>query len=236
MNVYDSDRMIELMKPLGYQVTNNLKEANLVVLNTCHIREKASEKIYSEIGRIKKIKNNKQKKGEECKLIIAGCVAQAEGEEMLARSTSIDALVGPQSYHELPKIVKKINNKNKKILELDFNTNNKFDNLNYTESSSSSAFVTVQEGCDKFCTFCVVPYTRGSEYSRPIEKILNEIKIYANSGTKEIVLLGQNVNAFHGVDQNNIERNLDYLINKVSEIDKIKRVRYMTSNPIDMTD
>ena len=236
MNVYDSDRMIELMKPLGYQVTNNLKEANLVVLNTCHIREKASEKIYSEIGRIKKIKNNKQKKGEECKLIIAGCVAQAEGQEMIARSPSIDALVGPQSYHELPKIVKKIDNKNKKILELDFNTNNKFDNLNYTESSSSSAFVTVQEGCDKFCTFCVVPYTRGSEYSRPIEKILNEIKIYANSGTKEIVLLGQNVNAFHGVDQNNIERSLDYLINKVSEIDKIKRVRYMTSHPLDMTD
>ena len=236
MNVYDSDRMIDLMRPLGYQRTVNLSEANLVVLNTCHIREKASEKIYSEIGRIKKIKNSKLIKEKDYKLIIAGCVAQAEGEEMILRAPVIDAIVGPQSYHTLPDIVKKIENNPKKIINTNFETETKFDKLNYYSSSSSTAFVTIQEGCDKFCTFCVVPYTRGYEFSRPIENILNEIKKYAESGVKEITLLGQNVNAFHGLDCNNIERRLDYLIERIAEIKSIARIRYMTSHPLDMSD
>ena len=236
MNVYDSERMIDLMKPMGYQYTENLNDANLVVLNTCHIREKASEKIYSEIGRIKKIKNNKLTKGKEFKLIIAGCVAQAEGKEMILRAPAIDAIVGPQSYHTLPEILKNLKNNPKKIINTNFETENKFDKLNFNKSNSSTAFVTIQEGCNKFCTFCVVPYTRGYEFSRPIEKILNEIKRYAELGVKEITLLGQNVNSFHGIDCNNIERSLEYLIDKISEIKSIIRIRYMTSHPVDMTD
>lgn len=236
MNVYDSERMIELIKPMGYQRTNNLSDANLVVLNTCHIREKASEKIYSEIGRIKKIKNNKLIKEKDFKLIIAGCVAQAEGKEMILRAPTIDAIVGPQSYHTLPEIVKNLKNNPKKIINTNFETENKFDKLNYNKPNSSTAFVTIQEGCDKFCTFCVVPYTRGYEFSRPIEKILNEVKGYTELGVKEITLLGQNVNSFHGLDCNNIERSLDYLIDKIAEIKSIARIRYMTSHPVDMTD
>ena len=198
MNVYDSDRMIELMKPLGYQVTNNLKEANLVVLNTCHIREKASEKIYSEIGRIKKIKNNKQKKGEECKLIIAGCVAQAEYEEMLEREPYIDLVIGPQAYHKLNNKIEIYLDNQKRIDETEFDTVSKFNYLKKMKNSSTkvSSFLTIQEGCDKFCNFCVVPYTRGPEYSRPFKEIINEAKNLADNGVKEIILLGQNVNAY----------------------------------------
>ena len=234
MNVYDSDRIIDLVKPLGYQLTSNQDEANLIILNTCHIREKASEKVYSEIGRIKKLKSAKNDKGQEFKLVIAGCVAQAEGKEIKKRAPIVDVIVGPQSYHALPNILKK-NDASTIEINTDFLTNEKFDNLNYDSGNSSSAFITIQEGCDKFCTFCVVPYTRGSEYSRPIKDILNEIKIYSDKGVKEVTLLGQNVNSYHGYDSNNKERSLDYLINKISENESIKRIRYMTSHPIDMS-
>jgi len=229
MNVYDTERMIDLVKPLDYKLTNDLIDADLVILNTCHVREKAAEKVYSEIGRIKKIKKNNK-----YKLIIAGCVAQAEGLEIKSRSPTVDAIVGTQSYHLLPEIISKLNKKRSTIIEDDFTSDKKFNNLDFEQTNRTTAFVTIQEGCDKFCTFCVVPYTRGSEFSRPINDILHEIKKYASSGVKEITLLGQNVNAYHGVDEKNIERRLDYLINKISEIDSIKRIRYMTSHPIDM--
>jgi len=232
MNVYDSERMADLTRPLGYEKVNEQSEADIIILNTCHIREKASEKVYSDIGRIKKnvIKNNAN-----CKIIVAGCVAQAEGEEMFSRSPAIDAIVGPQNYQNLPEIIKQLNKqKNKKIIKTNFESNSKFDKLNFSQENSTTAFVTIQEGCDKFCTFCVVPYTRGYEYSRPIDSIINEVKVYAKSGIKEVTLLGQNVNAYHGLDTNNIERKLDYLINKISEISSIERIRYMTSHPLDM--
>ena len=229
MNVYDTERMIDLVKPLDYKLTNDLIDADLVILNTCHVREKAAEKVYSEIGRIKKIKKNNK-----YKLIIAGCVAQAEGLEIKSRSPTVDAIVGTQSYHLLPEIISKLNKKRSTIIEDDFTSDKKFNNLDFEQTTRTTAFVTIQEGCDKFCTFCVVPYTRGSEFSRPINDILHEIKKYASSGVKEITLLGQNVNAYHGVDEKNVERRLDYLINKISEIDSIKRIRYMTSHPIDM--
>tara|TARA_B100001123_G_scaffold133282_1_gene154472 strand:- start:1149 stop:2465 length:1317 start_codon:yes stop_codon:yes gene_type:complete len=229
MNVYDTERMIDLVKPLDYKLTNDLIDADLVILNTCHVREKAAEKVYSEIGRIKKIKKNNK-----YKLIIAGCVAQAEGLEIKSRSPTVDAIVGTQSYHLLPEIISKLNKKRSTIIEDDFTSDKKFNNLDFEQTNRTTAFVTIQEGCDKFCTFCVVPYTRGSEFSRPINDILHEIKKYASSGVKEITLLGQNVNAYHGVDEKNVERRLDYLINKISEIDSIKRIRYMTSHPIDM--
>ena len=231
MNVYDSERIIDLMQGDGYELTKNLQEANLVVLNTCHIREKASEKVYSEIGRIKKIKKNKN-----FKLIIAGCVAQAEGDEIKARSPEVDVVIGPQSYHNLPGILSKNNNSGNFIIETNFEPEKKFDNLIYNKSNLSNAFVTIQEGCNKFCTFCVVPYTRGSEYSRPINDIIKEIKNYCLSGIKEVTLLGQNVNSYHGIDQNKKERDLEYLINKISEINLIERIRYMTSHPLDMGD
>ncbi|MBI28571.1 MAG: tRNA-2-methylthio-N(6)-dimethylallyladenosine synthase [Alphaproteobacteria bacterium MarineAlpha5_Bin11] len=234
MNVYDSQRMFDIMKPEGYHPTNMIEDANLVVLNTCHIREKASEKVYSEIGRINKIKNKKKSLKKEYLLVIAGCVAQAEGEAMKIRAPSIDAIVGPQSFHKLPEILKNIKKRNQTIVKTEFLANKKFDELIYNNNSNSSAFVTIQEGCDKFCTFCVVPYTRGSEYSRPINEILKEVKNYTGSGVKEVVLLGQNVNAYHGNDIDKNERSFSYLINKISEIEKIKRIRYMTSHPLDM--
>jgi len=229
MNVYDSDRMLDLMKPYGYDITYEIKDASLIILNTCHIREKATEKVYSEIGKI-----NKLKKGENYKLIIAGCVAQAEGEEIKKRAPTVNAIVGPQSYHMLPNIVSKFDKKHNTIVNTDFLTKTKFDKLQFGKPNSSSVFVTIQEGCNKFCTFCVVPYTRGAEYSRPIQDIINEINNYSKNGVKEITLLGQNVNSYHGLDTNQNERRLDYLINKISEIDSIKRIRYMTSHPTDM--
>ncbi len=231
MNVYDSERMYDLTKPLGYEMVSDKSKADLIILNTCHIRDKASEKVYSDIGRIKKQVINKNP---NCKLIVAGCVAQAEGQEILDRSPIVNAVVGPQSYQNLPNILKKIDNEKNKIVNTDFESNLKFDKLNYEKNNSSTAFITVQEGCDKFCTFCVVPYTRGFEYSRPIEDVIEEIKKYSESGVKEVTLLGQNVNAYHGYDINKIERKLDYLINKISEIHSIKRIRYMTSHPKDM--
>ena len=225
MNVYDSDRMKDLFLNQGYKITNDISKANLTILNTCHIREKAVEKVYSDIGRVRKIKNNK-----DMKLVVAGCVAQAEGIEIKRRSPAVDFVVGPQSYHKLPEMVES----NNYSINSEFLQNEKFKNLIYDSSKSSSEFLSIQEGCDKFCSFCVVPYTRGPEFSRPVEDIIKESKKYAEKGIKEIILLGQNVNAYHGVNQEGKTKDLSYLINKISEIDEIKRIRYMTSHPLDM--
>ena len=228
MNVYDSDRMKDLFINKGYKITNDISKANLTILNTCHIREKAVQKVYSDIGRIKKLKNDKK----NMKLVVAGCVAQAEGIEIKKRAPIVDFVVGPQSYHKLPDMINKIEDP----LNSDFLQNEKFKNLIYNSSKISSEFISIQEGCDKFCSFCVVPYTRGPEFSRPIDDIINETKKYLSNGVKEIILLGQNVNAYHGNSTDGKSRDLSYLINTIAEIDEVKRIRYMTSHPIDMTD
>ncbi len=228
MNVYDSNRMKDLFLSKGYKLTNEISKANISILNTCHIREKAVEKVYSDIGRIKKEKN----KNSDMKLVVAGCVAQAEGNEIKKRSPIVDYVVGPQSYHKLPDMLNQLEDP----LNSDFLQNEKFKNLIYKSSNLSSEFISIQEGCDKFCSFCVVPYTRGPEFSRPINDILNEAKKYVSGGIKEIILLGQNVNAYHGLASDGKSKDLSYLIEKISEIDEVKRIRYMTSHPIDMKD
>ena len=230
MNVYDSNRIKDLFFEDGYVITNDIKDANLIVLNTCHIREKAAEKVYSDIGRIKKI--NKKKSNDDYKLVVAGCVAQAEGVEIQKRAPVVDFVVGPQAYHKLPNMIK---NEDISIND-DFLQNEKFNHLVYNSSNSVSEFVSIQEGCNKFCTFCVVPYTRGAEFSRSVEDIQKEILKYKEKGIQEIILLGQNVNAYHGIGADGKTKDLAYLINKVSELDTIKRIRYMTSHPIDMSD
>ena len=229
MNVYDSNRILDLFKNQNYETTDDPKDADLVVLNTCHIREKAVEKVYSDIGRINKIKKNNN--NTNLKLVVAGCVAQAEGKEIKLRAPSVDFVVGPQSYHKLPDMLKA----NDSIISDEFTQNEKFKNLLYNSAGGVSEFISIQEGCDKFCTFCVVPYTRGPEFSRPVNEILIEIEKYVKQGIKEIIFLGQNVNAYHGEGDNGKSKDLAYLIDKVSEIENIKRIRYMTSHPIDMT-
>ena len=225
MNVYDSNRIKNLFEPKGYSETGDLTKADLIVLNTCHIREKAVEKVYSDIGRIKKIKKDKHK------LVIAGCVAQAEGKEIKKRASSVDYIVGPQSYHKLPSMIEN----NSSFINDDFLQNEKFKNLLFKSSNTVSEFVSIQEGCDKFCSFCVVPYTRGSEFSRSVNEIKEEIKKYIDNGIREVILLGQNVNAYHDDSQSGKHADLAYLINKISEFDNIERIRYMTSHPNDMT-
>lgn len=230
MNVYDSNRILDLFKNQNYEIADDPKDANLVVLNTCHIREKAAEKVYSDIGRINKLKKDIPK--ENFKLVVAGCVAQAEGEEIKSRAPSVDFIVGPQSYHKLPDMLKT----NDSILRDEFTQNEKFKNLLYNSAGGVSEFVSIQEGCDKFCSFCVVPYTRGPEFSRPVNEIVNEIEKYMSQGAKEIIFLGQNVNAYHGIGADGKTKDLAYLIDRVSELENLKRIRYMTSHPIDMTE
>ncbi len=225
MNVYDSNRIKNLFEPKGYSETDDLTKTDLIVLNTCHIREKAVEKVYSDIGRIKKIKKNKHK------LVVAGCVAQAEGKEIKKRASSVDYIVGPQSYHKLPSMIEN----NNSFINDDFLQNEKYKKLLFKSSNTISEFVSIQEGCDKFCSFCVVPYTRGSEFSRSVNEIKEEIKKYIDNGIKEIILLGQNVNAYHDDSQSGKHADLAYLINKISEFDNIERIRYVTSHPNDMT-
>ena len=228
MNVYDSNRIKNLFEPKGYTETASVEEADIVVLNTCHIREKAAEKVYSDIGRIakKRNKNNSSK----LTLVVAGCVAQAEGEEIKNRAPLVDFVVGPQSYHTLPAMIED----NDKFINDEFLQNEKFKNLLFKSSDKVSEFVSVQEGCDKFCSFCVVPYTRGSEFSRPVQDIQSEIQQYIDSGVQEVILLGQNVNAYHGKNKNDKSIDLAYLINTIAEFENIKRIRYMTSHPRDM--
>ena len=230
MNVYDSNRIKDLFLQKNYETTDDIDSADLIVLNTCHIREKAAEKLYSDIGRINKI--NKKKSKENYKLVVAGCGAQAEGIEIQKRAPSVDFVVGPQSYHKLPEMIDKEEQK----INDDFLPNEKFNNLVFNTSNGVSEFVSIQEGCDKFCTFCVVPYTRGSEYSRPVQDIKQEVSKYLDNGVKEIIFLGQNVNGYHGTGDDGKSKDLAYLINTISELDKVKRIRYMTSHPIDMSE
>ena len=237
MNFYDSERMTDLLKPHGYQLDDNEDDADLIVLNTCHIREKAVEKTYSELGRIRdKIKTRKANTGKRSIVAVAGCVAQAQGKEIIKRSPWVDIVVGPQSYQNLPELIAKVDpiNKNKNI-NINFPTIPKFDQLNAKiEERGPSAFLTIQEGCDKFCTFCVVPYTRGAEYSRPFTSIMDEAKKLIEIGVKEITLLGQNVNAwsFKGLDDQNW--GLGRLIDELAKIKELKLIRYTTSHPLDM--
>lgn len=259
MNVYDSDRMQDLMENVGYETVESPEGADMVIINTCHIREKASEKLFSDLGRIRPHKNKKEEQGEQMIVAVAGCVAQAEGEEIFKRSKVVDIIVGPESYQTLPDLVGKAIREKKKQINLDFVPDNKFDVLReltagvdesgspYLGGSSrrvsatkgvrkSSEFVTVQEGCDKFCTFCVVPYTRGAEYSREVSKIVDDAKRLVDQGVSEIYFLGQNVNAYHGLDEKGEVASLAKLIEEVAKIEEVKRIRYTTSHPRDMSD
>ena len=233
MNVYDSDRIIEQLAQKGFEATPKEFDADLIVLNTCHIREKAAEKVYSELGKYSNLKSKKPK----LKIGVAGCVAQAEGNEIIKRQPLVDFVVGPQTYHTIPTLLEKLTN-GQKVVDIEFSTQEKFENLKSTEGKEykPSQFLTVQEGCDKFCSFCVVPYTRGVEVSRPLSEILSEAKTLTEYGAIEITLLGQNVNAYNGLDDSKKRRDLSYLIHKLSEIDGLKRIRFVTSHPVDMTD
>jgi len=229
MNEYDSNRIYDSVKKIGFEKTENYDDANCYLLNTCHIRDKAKEKVYHEIGRVKKIFRSKQKP----LVIIAGCVAQAENQEMLKREPYIDLVVGPQAYHKINDTILNHIKKKKKVEETDFDAVSKFKYFNKIKNNSGkiSSFLTIQEGCDKFCHFCVVPYTRGPEYSRPLKQILDEAKYLAETGTQEIILLGQNVNAY-----SNEKKKLANLILEIEKISGIKRIRYTTSHPKDMSD
>lgn len=240
MNVYDSSRMADVLSTKGYHETHDLADADLVVLNTCHIRERASEKIFSELGKIRELKLMRQKQGVDLHIAVAGCVAQAEGEEIFRRESAVDLVVGPQSYHRLPEMIGKIGQQ-RRILDTEFPLDDKFQSLalpqsNKIQQRGITAFVTIQEGCDKFCTFCVVPYTRGMEVSRPVENIMDEITHLVSHGVCEITLLGQNVNAYHGADKAGKNVSLAGLMRRIAAIDDVKRIRYMTSHPQDMSD
>ncbi|MBM3590158.1 MAG: tRNA (N6-isopentenyl adenosine(37)-C2)-methylthiotransferase MiaB [Alphaproteobacteria bacterium] len=237
MNVYDSDRMQDLMNSVGYENSDNVDDSDIVIINTCHIREKASEKLFSDLGRIKPYKEKMHENGKQMIVAVAGCVAQAEGQEIFKRSNVVDIIVGPESYQTLPDLVGKVIRDKSRQINLDFKPNNKFDTLPLNKAGvGASAFVTVQEGCDKFCSFCVVPYTRGAEYSRDVKKVLYEINGLVDKGVSEIYLLGQNVNAYHGIGYDNNPTNLARLIEEIAKIPEIKRIRYTTSHPLDMND
>lgn len=237
MNVYDSDRMQDLMENVGYETIESPEGADMVIINTCHIREKASEKLFSDLGRIRPHKNKKADEGSQMIVAVAGCVAQAEGEEIFKRSNVVDIIVGPESYQTLPDLVGKMIREKKKQINLDFTPDNKFDVLLESKTGvGASAFVTIQEGCDKFCTFCVVPYTRGSEYSREVSKIVDDAKRLVDQGVSEIYFLGQNVNAYHGLDAKGEPASLAKLVEEVAKIDAVKRIRYTTSHPRDMSE
>ena len=231
MNAYDSAKMADLLAPLGYAASDTPQGADMVILNTCHIREKAAEKVYSELGRLKTLKAEKARQGGRMLLAVAGCVAQAEGEEIVARAPAVDLVVGPQSYHRLPEMIARTAREAGHALQTDFPALEKFDSLMPPTASGISAFLTVQEGCDKFCTFCVVPYTRGSEQSRPPADILREARQLADKGAREIVLLGQNVNAYESDGWS-----LAKLCDAIAQIEGIQRIRYTTSHPRDMAD
>ena len=232
MNEYDSNRILDLVKTIGYVSTQDSSEADCYVLNTCHIREKATDKVYHDVGRLKKEFRNRKKP----MVLVTGCVAQAENQEMLNREKYIDGVIGPQSYHQIPSIIKKIENEKSKVNSTDFEVIEKFDSLNLLKNSNSkvSSFLTIQEGCDKFCHFCVVPYTRGPEHSRSFDEIINEAKQLIDNGAQEIILLGQNVNAYETKNKFKKYR-LSDLIFKLNELQDLKRIRYTTSHPKDVT-
>jgi tRNA-2-methylthio-N6-dimethylallyladenosine synthase len=237
MNVYDSERMAEALARDGYNETADLDTADLVILNTCHIREKAAEKVYSDLGRIRDVKTARAKGGKDTVIAVAGCVAQAEGAEITRRQPAVDLVIGPQSYHRLPELLARTTAEQTHIVETEFPGEEKFARMKAPRRvSSPSAFLTVQEGCDKFCTFCVVPYTRGAEFSRPVVKLEAEARQLVDAGAKEIVLLGQNVNAYHGEGAGGRTASLADLIARLARIDGLDRIRYMTSHPRDMGD
>ena len=243
MNVYDSHRIADVLKPLGYELSDTPEDSDMMVLNTCHIREKATEKVFSELGRLKEHKIKKESEGDtKVIMAVAGCVAQAEGKIITQRAPFVDLVFGPQTYHRLPEMVSKLTGirsglKNKRHIDTDFPAEGKFDYLpEETQSQGSSAFLSVQEGCDKFCTFCVVPYTRGAEFSRPVQSILDEALSLVDKGAKEINLLGQNVNAYHGAGKDGKIADLAHLLHELSKIKGLERLRYTTSHPRDMTE
>jgi tRNA-2-methylthio-N6-dimethylallyladenosine synthase len=240
MNVYDSHRMADTLAPAGYNETTSPEDADLVILNTCHIREKAAEKVYSEIGRIREMKEAAARDGRRMLIAVAGCVAQAEGREIIRRAGAVDLVVGSQNYHRLPEMVARAQ-RGEKVIDTDFPVEDKFEALAAPKRDAIakrgiSAFVTVQEGCDKFCTFCVVPYTRGAEVSRPVEKIVAEVERLADGGVREVTLIGQNVNAYHGPEPEGAASSLGRLLRRLAEVRGILRLRYTTSHPRDMDD
>jgi tRNA-2-methylthio-N6-dimethylallyladenosine synthase len=245
MNVYDSSRMADILANEGYGATDRAEEADLVLLNTCHIREKAAEKVYSEVGRLRVLKERAHAEGRELKIAVAGCVAQAEGEEIVRRAPAVDVVVGPQSYHRLPALLARAIGE--RAIDTEFPAEGKFGRMPAAAGTGRrtaprglperpSAFLTVQEGCDKFCTFCVVPYTRGAEFSRPASEVIAEAEGLAARGIKEVVLLGQNVDAYHGAGPDGREWPLAELLGRLSEIGGLERLRYTTSHPRDMSD
>ena len=248
MNVYDSDRMADVLRPLGYARAKSPADADLVVLNTCHIREHASEKVYSELGRLRDEKLERRAAGRDLTIAVAGCVAQAEGEEIVRRQPAVDIVVGPQAYHRLPQLLAEAERKaalrragkrlpGAGVLDTDFPAESKFDHMPAPRGvRAGSAFLSIQEGCDKFCTFCVVPYTRGAEYSRPVAAVLAEARALTRASAIEITLLGQNVNAYHGQADDGSTWSLARLIRRLAEIEGIARIRYTTSHPRDMDD
>ena len=239
MNVYDSERMKDVLAPTGYMPTDSLDDADMVILNTCHIREKASEKVFSDLGRLRKLKNRAaEQQNRQVLIAVAGCVAQAEGEEITRRAPWVDMVVGPQTYHRLPELVAKADPISRlSVVDTEFPTEVKFDFLpEEAAPRGPTAFLSVQEGCDKFCSFCVVPYTRGAEFSRQAEQIIIEAKRLVAAGSREITLLGQNVNAWHGAAPDGTNWGLGRLIRELAEIDGLLRLRYTTSHPLDMDD
>ncbi|UFN49677.1 tRNA (N6-isopentenyl adenosine(37)-C2)-methylthiotransferase MiaB [Roseomonas sp. OT10] len=237
MNVYDSARMADVLAPLGYAPTEDPAEADMVVLNTCHIREKASEKVFSDLGRLRETKKERAAAGKATIIAVAGCVAQAEGAEITARAPWVDMVLGPQTYHRLPEMVARVARAAGQVIETDFPADDKFDHLPEAGAPQGPvAFLTVQEGCDKFCSFCVVPYTRGAEFSRPVQSVLAEARRLVAQGAREVALLGQNVNAYHGEAPDGRVWGLGRLLRALAEIPGLERLRYATSHPRDMDD
>ena len=237
MNVYDSERMSDALAAEGYVETCDAAEADLAILNTCHIREKAAEKVYSDLGRLRDIKRARAQRGKDTLITVAGCVAQAEGEEIVRRAPAVDLVLGPQSYHRLPELLRRVRGGETAIVETTFPDEDKFLALpDRRPPKAVSAFLTVQEGCDKFCTFCVVPYTRGMEYSRPVSALLDEARRLVDRGVCDITLLGQNVNGYHGEGPDGEATTLAGLIRHLASIEGLKRIRYTTSHPRDMSD
>ncbi len=241
MNVYDSARMAEVLAPLGFAPTSEPETADMVVLNTCHIREKAAEKVYSELGRLARLKRARAEEGRRLTIAVAGCVAQAEGEEVLRRAPAVDIVLGPQTYHRLPELVARIVRSTGGSIDTDFPAESKFDHLpeetlTNVDGRGVSSFLTVQEGCDRFCTFCVVPYTRGAESSRPVASIEAEARRLVALGAREITLLGQNVNAYHGLEESGEVCSLAGLLRRLAPIAGLWRLRYTTSHPLDLAD
>jgi len=240
MNVYDAQRMVDTLAGEGFVETADVDDADLVILNTCHIREKAAEKVFSELGRLRVAKEHAASRGRQVKIAVAGCVAQAEGDEIIRRAPVVDIVVGPQSYHHLPKLLAR-SRAGAPAVETEFPVDDKFDFLPQPKAEAIrargiSAFVTVQEGCDKFCTFCVVPYTRGAEVSRPVARIADEVKRLADNGVREITLIGQNVNAYHGEGPHGRTWSLGRLLSSLADIPGVLRLRYSTSHPLDADD